>query len=250
MPLSGKVVLVTGAGSGVGRASALRFARQGAKVLVSDYNPAGGQETVDLIGAEKARFVVCDMRQPAQIRALVDATLQAYGRLDIVHSNAGDMTLAPSIDDLTEEVWRRDIELNLNSHFVLLKAAVPALRKSDGVIVFTSSIAGLRYYATGAHYAAAKYGLLGLTRSLAPLMEKDKIRLNAICPIAVDTPFLYRASSTRTNLLTPDDVARGVYHLATEPGLTGAVLWTGVIEGELQYGWVKPYAVDPVVLPE
>lgn len=250
MTLEGKVVLVTGAGSGIGRGSALRFASKGAKVLVADISPGGGQETVKQIAGGFGKFVQADMSRPEEVHQLVSQTLGAYGRIDIIHSNAGDLTPALSLDELTEEAWRRHIELNLNSHFILLKAAAEALRASQGVIVCTSSIAGLTGYMTGPHYAAAKYGLLGMTRSLSTLMAKDKIRINAICPMAVDTPLLYRASSTRTNVLAPDDVARGVYHLATKPGVTGQVLWTGVIEGKVKYGWVKPYAVDEFELGE
>ncbi len=246
--LAGKVALVTGAGSGIGRATAQRFAIEGAHVVVSDVNVESGQETVRLIG-EEATFIGADMRNAKAIARLVTQSVATYGRLDVVHSNAGALTLVQSIDEVTEELWRQNVEINLTAHFLLFKAALQALEVNRGAFVCTSSSAALDHFVPGPHYTAAKYGILGMVRSLAALLPSGRVRLNVICPGGVDTNLVVRPTK-RFDLLKPEDVARGVLYLATQPSLHGAVLLAHLVDGTPTYGLVRPYAVDPVHLTD
>jgi len=183
--------LVTGAASGIGRATAIAFAATGAGVIVGDLESqrAGGEETVRRIAdaGGTARFVACDVAVAEQCQALVDTTLESYGRLDFAHNNAGIDHAAPIVD--TDDAdFERVLRVNLWGVWWGLKAQIPAMiRGGGGAIVNTSSLAGLVGAPPLGAYAASKHAVLGLTRTAAKEHAEDGIRVNAICPAAVRT---------------------------------------------------------------
>jgi NAD(P)-dependent dehydrogenase (short-subunit alcohol dehydrogenase family) len=195
----GKVAIVTGAAFGIGRATAVAFAREGAKVVVADVSDGGGEETVALIrkAGGTGRYVRCDVANGEQVRTLVEGTVQAYGRLDAAFNNAGiEGTLAP-LDELPEAAWRRVIDVNLTGQFLCMQSELKQMEKQgSGAIVNNASILGTVGFASAGAYTAAKHGLLGLTRVAALEYGSKNIRVNAVCPAFIVTPMLERAGFT------------------------------------------------------
>jgi len=193
MKLTGQVAIVTGGGSGQGRATALLFAQEGAKIVVGDINEQGVAETAQIINRNEggqAVAVKTDVTKSDDVQAMVDEALKRYGRLDILINNAG-ATLFKGIEDTTEEEWDRIINTNLKSIFLGCKAAIPAMRKSGGgSIVNIASVAGLMGMAEHFVYCAAKAGAIHMTKSLALDHGRENIRINCICPGGVRTPML------------------------------------------------------------
>jgi NAD(P)-dependent dehydrogenase (short-subunit alcohol dehydrogenase family) len=191
--LKDKVTLVTGASSGIGRAIALAYARAGAKVVVSDVNVAGGEETVALIrkAGGNALFVAADVSRPADCEALVQRTVQQYGRLDIACNNAGiGGDLAPTAD-YPLEGWERVIGINLSGVFYCMKYQIPQMLKAGGgAIVNMASILGAVGFANAPAYAAAKHGVLGLTKTAAVEYGAQGVRVNAVGPAFIHTPMI------------------------------------------------------------
>ena len=192
---AGRVALVTGGASGIGRAAAQIFGREGASVVVStDSNIAGGEETVRLIAAEggKACFVRCDVTRAHDVEALVEKAVETYGGLDYAFNNAGigpDGGRMPVVQvaDCPEEVWDRTVDINLKGVFLCMKYEIrQMLRKKFGVIVNNSSAGALKAVAGFAAYDASKCGLLGLTRAAALECATSGIRINALCPGPTD----------------------------------------------------------------
>lgn len=186
--MAGKVALVTGAASGIGRATALAFAESGAKVMVSDVAEVGGAETVALIqrAGGEAAFQRCDVSQTDQVKALVAATIERFGRLDYAHNNAGVNSMTRSEWD--DDVWAWAIGINLTGVMLCMREEIPAmLANGGGAIVNTSSINGLTGNPTQPAYVASKHGVIGLTRMAALKHAKDNIRVNAICPGVIET---------------------------------------------------------------
>jgi NAD(P)-dependent dehydrogenase (short-subunit alcohol dehydrogenase family) len=183
--LAGSSVVVTGAGSGIGRAAALRFAGEGARVVVADLNADGAAAVVEEITAAggTAVAVTGDLSDPAVIDRVVATAVDTFGGLDVLVNNAGIMDRMSAAADVTDEEWERLIRVNLTAPFQLTRAALPhMLAKGKGAIVNTASEAGLRGSASGTAYTVSKHGIVGLTRSTAIMYRNAGIRANAIAP--------------------------------------------------------------------
>lgn len=192
MRLAGKVALITGAGSGIGRATALCFAAEGARVVVVDWKPEGGRETVARIQAEggEALFVVADVSQEADVQRMVAATVDAFGRLDILVNNAAVQVFG-TIPDTSTSDWQRVLDVNLKSVYLGCKYALPRMiAQGGGCIVNMSSALGLVGDPALPAYGATKGGILAMTRAMAQAHGRQQIRVNCICPGDVETPLV------------------------------------------------------------
>lgn len=200
MELQGKVAIVTGGGKGIGRASALALARAGADVAVVDLDEAAGQEVCAEIeaGGARALFSRVDVSQSAQVQEMVNQVVQRFGRIDILHNNAGIQTYGTA-ESTTEEEWDRVINVNLKGVFLCSKFTIPHMRRAGGgSIIITASVQGLASQPNVAGYAASKGALLALTRNMAIDFAKDNIRVNAVLPGSIDTPMLRWAADVLT----------------------------------------------------
>ena len=190
--LDGKVAVITGATSGLGRAGAVRFAAEGAKVVASSRREAEGKEVVREIedAGGRATFVACDVTREDDVRDLIAAAEETYGEVDILYASAGVM-FAGSAPNTTEEVWHQTIEVNLGGTFRLAKYGISALeRAGGGSVILTASELGLVGTSRAAAYCASKGGVINLTRALAIDCAPLGIRVNAICPGPIETPML------------------------------------------------------------
>ena len=188
---TGKAVLITGAASGMGRAAALRFAREGARVCCADINAAGARATVAEIAAAggDAFAAEADVADPLRCQALVAEVMERFGALDVLANVAGVGALRRLAEE-TPEGWARAFAVNVDGPFYLSQAALPALLAHRGNIVNVASTAGLRGQAYMAAYTASKHALVGLTLSMALEFGRQGLRVNAVCPGGTATPFL------------------------------------------------------------
>ena len=210
MKLEGKVALITGAATGIGRAAAILFAREGAKVAIADVKDKDAQETVRTIENEggAAFFVHADLVKVADIENMVKATVAHYGRLDIFYHNAG-FAGPGRIEFTTEEAYDQTLDLHLKAGFFGAKFAVPEIRKAGGgSILFTASGLGLRPSRESPVYSISKAGLLMLTRALAVALAKDGIRVNAVCPGPIATTPMWQGVLARNPEIIPDAYTR------------------------------------------
>ncbi|MBF8286310.1 MAG: short-chain dehydrogenase/reductase [Dehalococcoidia bacterium] len=247
--LEGKTAFVTGSASGIGRAIATVFAREGACVTVADVNEEGGNETVRLIAAEgsTAKFIRTDVTSEDNVREAIETTAGVSGRLDVLVNNAGIVHMAGVIDTKVED-WERVLNTNLRGMFFTSKHAIPYMQKQGGgAIVNIASIGSLVGILAHAAYNASKGGVVALSRQMAVDYGPNNIRINCVCPTATDTPLIRNAGAGRRALQSiadghplrriaqPEDIAWAVLFLASDEArcITGAVLpvdagWTAV----------------------
>lgn len=190
MKLRDKVAVITGAGSGMGRAIATLFAAEGAKVVAADLVPTGIEQVVQEITAAggTATAVVANVSKVQDVEAMIDTAVTQYGRLDILVNNAGIMDRVLPVAECTDEVWDRVMSVNLNGTFYACRKAVPIMvEQGGGNIINIASIGGVRGGVAGAAYTTSKHGVLGLTKNVASYYTNQGIRCNAICPGGVST---------------------------------------------------------------
>ncbi len=229
--LVGKVALVTGGSSGIGRASAVAFAREGARVVVADVDESGGNETVSRIGAAggEAIFVTTDVSQATAVERLIATAVATYGKLDCAHNNAGIEGSMLPIADCSEADWDRTMAVNLKGVWLCMKyEIVQMLAQGSGAIVNTASVAGLRGFRALGDYVASKHAVVGLTRAAALDYAQAGLRINAVCPGTIRTPMVDRAiggdpevelawlaSEPMGRMGTPGEVAEAVVWLCS-----------------------------------
>jgi NAD(P)-dependent dehydrogenase (short-subunit alcohol dehydrogenase family) len=212
--LKGKVTVVIGGGSGIGRAIAQRFAQEGASVAVADLDSDAARATVELIATTggQAQPYTVDVTRREQVQHLMRQVESDWGRLDILVNSAG-IAGRGRIEDVPEDLWDRAVAVNLSGVFWACKYAVPILQRGGGgVILNLGSIAGLRGWPSSPIYSATKGGVIALSRSLAACYARENIRVYAICPTAVDTPIIQRLFDQ-----SPDPVAARREYEAGEP---------------------------------
>ena len=243
--LEGRIALVTGAGSGIGRAGAIAMAREGAHVVVTDLRADLAAETTAMIGA-RAEAHALDARDDAAIEAMVAATVARHGRLDVLHSHAG-IQIPGRLEDVTAQQMDLAWALNVRAHFVIAKAAVGPMRaQGGGSVIITASNSGCQYDRGMISYATTKHAAVAMTRQMAADYARDNIRFNALCPGFVDTPFNagFESQMGGRNALegyvaetipmgrwaSPEEIADGIVYLASPRSsfVTGLAL---VIDG-------------------
>ena len=223
---SGKVALVTGAAGGIGRASALGFARAGAAVVVADVDEAGSQETVALVAAAGGRAVSVptDVSSSESVQALLTRTIDEFGRLDYAHNNAGVAGAQHDVGDLPEAEWDRVQGVMLRGVFLSMKYEIPHLLAEGGAIVNTASGAGLVGYPGQSPYVSSKHGVLGLTKSAALEYGRRGVRINAVCPGTALTPMV-EAVLAQPGLEEQLVALHPIGRIGTADEIANAVLW-------------------------
>ena len=244
--MAGKVALITGGASGIGRATAIAFAREGAKVAVADYMVDGGERTVKTIreAGGQAMFINADVSRPKEVEAMVTKTVEAYGRLDCAFNNAGVEGRIANTAEASDEDWDRTIATNLTGVWFCMKYEIrEMLKRGGGSIVNTASVAGMIGFPGFAPYCASKGGVIQLTRTAALEYAKSGIRVNAVCPGVIRTPMVERLMDSypefnETLLISYEPIGR----MGKPEEIAEAVLWLSSDAASFVTG--LPMAVD------
>lgn len=237
-----KVVLITGGGSGIGRAAARLFAKEGASVVVADINADGGKKTLEAVreaGCE-AHFIEADVSKAADVESLVGKVVERHGRLDCAYNNAGILGEIVPLVDLSEEAWDRTVGTNLKGTWLCMKYQIPQmLKQGKGVIVNTTATAAIKGSPNRSAYAAAKAGVIAISKSAAMEYAEHGLRINVICPSHTRSRMLeqffelrpelessFIASAPMARIAAPEEVAEGALWLCSDYSsfVTGHVL--------------------------
>lgn len=226
--LKGKVALITGGGSGIGRATALAFAREGAIVAISDVAVENGEETARMVrdAGGEASFIPCNVAKGTEVKAMVDKTVGKYGQLDCAFNNAGIESSMVPIVDYPEEEWDKVISINLTGVWLCMKYEIPQmLKQGRGAIVNTASVAGLIGTPGISPYTASKHGVVGITKTAALEYATAGIRINAVCPGAIRTPMVNRVIASKPEIENFFLQCHPVGRLGTPEEIAAAVVW-------------------------
>ncbi len=222
------VAIVSGGGSGIGRATATRFASEGAQVVVADIDAEGGEETVSQIESDggEAVFVEVDVMNEEDVERMVDTAVDTFGGLDFAFNNAGIEGAQTPTPEQPMDNWNRVISINLQGVFLAMRAEIPAmLEDGGGAIVNTASVAGILGFPNLSPYVASKHGVIGLTRSAALEFSSDGVRVNAVCPGVIDTPMVARAKEEDPESMEGAMAATPIGRLGEPEEIASAATW-------------------------
>lgn len=238
MRLENKVAIITGAAGAIGRATAIRFAKEGAQIVVADIGEEAGEETANIIkeNGGEAIFVQTDVTNPEHVENMVNLAVEQYGKLDILFNNAGVTIEEQKIPDVTLEEWQKVLDINITGVFLGMKYAIPKM-ESGSAIVNTASVAGIKGQKLLSAYTASKSGVIALTKAASTEFGRQNIRVNAVAPGVIDTDMIenWRNSSkwpvlSKANALKrigkPEEIANAVLFLASDEAsfITGETL--------------------------
>jgi len=241
----GKVALVTGGGSGIGRATSLAFANEGAKVVIDDINVEGGEETLAMVkrAGGEAIFVKANVSKATEVEPLVQKAIDTYGRLDCAYNNAGVGEPLKRVHKTSEDNWDRVMATNLKGVYLCMKYEIPhMLKQGKGAIVNTSSLAGLKGLSGQAAYVASKHGVVGLTKSAAIEYATLGIRINCICPGVINTPLIAPNMKDRPHVEKGYIDMEPIGRLGKPEEIASAVLWLCSDEASFAIGSI--FSVD------
>jgi NAD(P)-dependent dehydrogenase (short-subunit alcohol dehydrogenase family) len=237
MDINNKVAVITGGGSGIGRAAAQRLAKEGAAIVIADLDEKGGAESVKLIetGGGRAMFIRADVTKESDARAMLETAVAKFGRVDILHNNAGIAVGPPGFPAAGLDRWRLVLDIDLYAVVLGCWLAAPIMTRSGGgAIVNTASMAGLYPHPTDPIYGAAKAAVVNFTYSLAPWAAERKIRVNCVCPGITDTPMVRRGIDMATaagmkswlpsKIIQPEEIADAIVTLIRDDSLYGRAL--------------------------
>jgi len=236
-----KVALVTGGSFGIGRATALAFARKGAKVVIADWKE--NNETMDLIenlGGD-AIFVKCDVSKKNEVKSLIEKTIDTFGRLDFAYNNAGIEGTSATVQECSEENWDKTIGINLKGIWLCMKYEIPEMLKTGkGAIVNCASVAGLVGFQGLPAYVASKHGVIGLTKTAALEYAKLGIRVNVVCPGVIQTPMIDRLTGKKKETIEQFIDLEPIGRFGEPEEIANAVVWLCLDEASFVTGLAMP----------